>query len=68
MDALKRLVATEPAVLVGIFVSLCSLLGVTIGADDVNAITQVATVLLPLVGAWVVRQNVTPTAKVPEVD
>jgi hypothetical protein len=63
MGAVRRLVQTEPAVLVGVFVAVCSLVGYTLSDDDVQAITVILTAVLPIVGSLVVRSAVTPNAK-----
>lgn len=63
MTFIRRLVASEPVALVGVFVAVCSLIGVTLSAEDVSALTQVCTFVLPLVGAAVARQAVTPASR-----
>lgn len=63
MDLIRRIIQTEPAVLVGVFVAACSLIGFQVSDEDVSALTQILTVVLPLVGSVVVRQAVTPAGK-----
>lgn len=60
---IRRLVQTEPAVLVGVFVAVCSLAGYTLSEEDVEALLVVLTAVLPIVGSLVVRQAVTPNVR-----
>lgn len=60
MDAIRNLLRTEPAVIVGVIVAALALAGVTLTEDRVDALTQVLAFALPLVGSVVIRQNVSP--------
>lgn len=63
MNLVRRIIETEPAVLVGVLVAACSLVGLQVSDADVSALTQILTVVLPLIGSVVVRQAVTPLAR-----
>lgn len=57
IDKLK----TEPAAVVGTIVAVLALVGVRVSDGDAATVTQLFVLLLPLIGAVVVRQQVTPT-------
>lgn len=64
-NLVRRLLATEPAVLVGAVVAVLAVVGVSVAPGKAEQATQALAVLLPLLAAGVTRQLVTPTGKVP---
>ena len=58
VDKLRR----EPAAVVGAVVAMVALVGVNISQDNVDAVTQLIVIVVPLIGAWTTRAKVVPLA------
>lgn len=66
MNAILKLWATEPAMVVGVVLAVVAVLvsfGVPLKPDQTNAIRALIEAVTILVGAYVVRSQVTPVAK-----
>lgn len=58
-----RFIRNEPAVVVSILVALANVVGVTVTGEGVEALRLIVESLVILISGGIVRQNVTPVAK-----
>lgn len=58
-----RFIRNEPAVVVSILVAAANIVGMTVTGEGVEALRAIVESLVILIGGGVVRQSVTPVAK-----
>lgn len=64
MTPILNRLRNEPAMLVSTVLAFLAYLGVTVSEQDASTITQLVTVLGPIVAGVLIRQQVTPNSKV----
>jgi len=67
MTALADKLRTEPAMVVAGILALATLLGVRFSQEQASALSQILTVLGPLIAGLIIRAQVIPVATVIEV-
>jgi len=67
MNALAEKLRTEPAMIVAGILAIATLVGVRFSQEQASALSQILTVLGPLVAGLIIRSQVIPVASVDAV-